>query len=76
LLISLDYDQARMQGPPFAVTAAEVRALFEADFHVDALAEVDVLAENPRFAQRGLDRLGEHVYRLSLRGPRGRDVSP
>lgn len=67
LLVSLDYDQARMQGPPFAVTEAEVHGLFGAGFHIDKLADFDALAENPRFAERGLDRLREHVYRLSLR---------
>jgi thiopurine S-methyltransferase len=67
LLISLDYDQASMQGPPFAVTEAEVRGLFDQDFAVDALADFDALAENPRFAQRGLDRFREHIYRLRLR---------
>jgi thiopurine S-methyltransferase len=76
LLISLDYDQSRMQGPPFAVTEAEVRALFGSDFAIDTLADFDALAENPRFAQRGLDRLREHVYRLQLYSqspPRGGD---
>jgi thiopurine S-methyltransferase len=70
LLISLDYDQARMQGPPFAVTEAEVRRLFDTDFAIDPLADFDALAENPRFGQRGLDRLREHVYELRLRPQR------
>lgn len=69
LLISLDYDQARMQGPPFAVSEAEVRRLFGGAFHIEALAAFDALAENPRFRERGLDRLVEHVYQLSLRPP-------
>jgi thiopurine S-methyltransferase len=67
LLITLEYDQSRMSGPPFAVTEAEVRALFEQDFVIESIATFDALAENPRFGQRGLDRLVEHVYRLELR---------
>jgi thiopurine S-methyltransferase len=67
LLISLDYDQERMQGPPFAVSEAEVRESFGGEFVIDAPADFDALAENPRFAQRGLERLREQVYRLRLR---------
>lgn len=71
LLISLDYDQSQMHGPPFAVSDAEVRALFADGFAIEPLASIDALAENPRFRERGLDRLTEHVYRLALRGTAG-----
>lgn len=67
LLITLDYPQAQMQGPPFAVTQTEVQDLFADAFDIRTVAVFDALAENPRFAERGLDRLVEHVYRLSLR---------
>ena len=67
LLVSLDYDQSQMQGPPFAVGDAEVRALFAEAFAIEPLASFDALAENPRFRERGLDQLTEHVYRLELR---------
>jgi thiopurine S-methyltransferase len=66
LLITLDYDQQRMSGPPFSVTGDEVRSLFEADFSVQRIASFDALAENPRFATRGLNALREEVYRLKL----------
>ena len=64
LLITLHYDQGRMQGPPFSVGDAEVRSLFERSFAVESLAELDALAESPRFRRRGLDWLTERVYRL------------
>lgn len=67
LLITLDYDQSRMQGPPFAVSADEVQALFAPAFDIESVADVDILEESPRFAERGLDRLREHVYRLRRR---------
>jgi len=68
LLITLDHDPSRMQGPPFAVSETEVRALFGADFRIEAVADFDALAESPGFRARGLDWLREHVYRLELRG--------
>ncbi len=67
LLITLDYDQTQMNGPPFAVAKGEVRGLFGDAFDIDAIATVDVLAEQPRFRERGLDRLTEQVYRLRRR---------
>jgi thiopurine S-methyltransferase len=66
LLISLEYDQGRMSGPPFAVSEAEVRSLFEPGFSVERIASFDVLSEHPKFVARGLDALREQVYRLRL----------
>lgn len=64
LLVTMDYPQEEMNGPPFAVTEAEVRALYGTDFAVKLLESVDVLAENPRFRERGLTRLHEVIYLL------------
>jgi thiopurine S-methyltransferase len=64
LLITLEYDQDEMSGPPFSVEAAEVHALLGGRFDIRRLARVDVLAENQRFRERGLTRLVEQVYAL------------
>lgn len=67
LLITLDYPQTEMGGPPFAVSAAEVEALYAADFAIQPFAGTDILAENPRFRARGLTRLSEQAYHLVRR---------
>jgi thiopurine S-methyltransferase len=67
LLITLDYDQSAMDGPPFSVGPGEVAALFGDHFDIDPIGEHDVLGDSPKFAARGVDRLGEHVYRLQRR---------
>jgi len=67
LLITLDYDQAQMSGPPFAVADAEVQRLFGNDWAVQALEEQDVLNESGKFLQAGVTRLQERVYRLAGR---------
>lgn len=67
LLVSMDYAQQEMGGPPFAVSEAEVSSLYGAHYAVERLYTLDVLAENPRFRERGLTRLDEVVYRLSPR---------
>ena len=68
LLVTLDYDQEQMAGPPFAVISAEVIDLFGERFEIEPNACVDVLAENRRFRERGLTRLMERVYTLRPRG--------
>jgi thiopurine S-methyltransferase len=66
LLITVDYPQPEMAGPPFAVGDAEVRSLF-ADKDIRLLGEVDVTdsAVNAKFRERGLSRLVERVYRVA-----------
>jgi len=45
LLISLDYEQEQMSGPPFAVSDAEIRASLGAHWHVELLERSDVLKD-------------------------------
>jgi thiopurine S-methyltransferase len=64
LLVTMDYVQQEMSGPPFAVSEAEVCGLYGVHYAIERLYTLDVLAENPRFRERGLTRLDEVVYRL------------
>ncbi|MFO1435642.1 MAG: thiopurine S-methyltransferase [Gammaproteobacteria bacterium] len=64
LLISFDYDQGQMDGPPFSVSDVEVRELFGGSHGIELLQQADVLDQEPRFRQRGLTRLTESAYRL------------
>lgn len=64
LLVALDYPDQQMQGPPFAVSDAEVRRLFGDWFVIDNRLVRDTLDDNPRFKERGLSRLEERVYTL------------
>lgn len=65
LLITLDYPQEAMEGPPFAVSDEEVRTLYQDRYVVEELSQCDVLDENPKFRERGLEYLYERVYRLT-----------
>ncbi len=67
LLVTFDYPQSEMPGPPFALTAAEVDFLYREYADIRLLAQIDVLAQNPRFQKRGLTRLQESIYLLTLR---------
>jgi thiopurine S-methyltransferase len=65
LLITLEYPQAEMKGPPFSVDSEEVRRLFSGHHSIDELARGDVLANEPRLRARGLSSLTEVCYRLA-----------
>lgn len=62
LLVSLDYDEGAMEGPPFRVPDPEVEALFAGLGTLEKVEERDALAESPRFRERGLSRLTESVF--------------
>ena len=64
LLVTMEYAQAQMAGPPFAVLEEEVRALYAPSFKIELLTRNNVLSENSRFRGRGITRLHEAVYRL------------
>ncbi len=65
LLITLEYDQHEMKGPPFSVQEAEVHAFYAHHYHLERLLVLDALADEPGFRQRGLTWLDEKVYVLT-----------
>lgn len=68
LLVSFEYPEDEMEGPPFPVTETEVRQYFADGFAVEVFSRTAVLDEHPRFEARGLTALDEVVYRLTRRG--------
>jgi len=64
LLVTLEYDQSKMSGPPFSVSKAEVEPLFKANYQVSQLSAQDVLVNNANFRDKGLEYLNECIYKL------------
>jgi thiopurine S-methyltransferase len=64
LLVTLEYNQAEMQGPPFAVLEDEVRQYYSEAFSISLLESNDIIDERPRWRDAGLSALGESVFRL------------
>lgn len=62
LLISIDYDESKMQGPPFSVIEQEVRQLYNSDFNVEMVAGSSGPDVVGHLAKRGLDSLNEKIY--------------
>lgn len=64
LLITLDYDQSEMKGPPFAVSTNEVMRHYGQAFQIDTLLQTEIVDESPRWRAKGLSSLVESVYKL------------
>lgn len=61
LLVTLDYDQQELSGPPFSVAEDEVRQLFSG-FSVQRLLRDEADARQPQRAKKGLSRFAEEVW--------------
>ncbi|WP_028773681.1 thiopurine S-methyltransferase [Shewanella waksmanii] len=68
LLVTLDYPQEALKGPPFAVSDDWVNRHLSADFSIELLHSEDVLDDNQRFVSKGVPWLTESVYRLVRKG--------
>lgn len=65
LLVSFDYDQSQMSGPPFAVSNDEVRRLYTDNFEIERLETVDALNDTMR--GQGLSSFDASVFKMTRR---------
>ena len=61
LLVTLDYDQSEMAGPPFSVPKLEIDQLF-AGYKITLLNQDIADDKHPKIAKKGLSRFSEEVY--------------
>jgi thiopurine S-methyltransferase len=64
LVISFEYDQSQMEGPPFAVPAVSMERLYGGRYRLEELSRKDVINNIPAFQERGLARFEEVAWRL------------
>ena len=64
LLVTMEYPQSQMTGPPFSVTVDDVARLYAGNHSIQELSREDTLAREPRLRARGLTQLHEVCYRL------------
>ena len=67
LLITLDYPQEQMHGPPFAVSDTDVERYFGSSHMIELLTSADALDDSPRFRERGVTRMTENAFALTPR---------
>ena len=68
LLITLEYDQTKMSGPPHSVPPTEVEDLFGGSFEVETLWSSGWIDAPQRFRDRGLEERCDSVLRLERGG--------
>ena len=62
LLIATTYPQEEMDGPPFSVDEAEIRALYHPHWQVEPIYTYHFPADHPRVNNRGITSMEESVY--------------
>ncbi len=67
LLLTFEYPQAEMQGPPFSVPEAEVQRLCTPLAELELLERRDILDAQPEFMARGLSSMVNCTWRLQRR---------
>jgi thiopurine S-methyltransferase len=65
LLVTLEYPQAEMKGPPFSVDSEEVHRLYSHHHSIHELARRDILGNEPRMRARRVSSLTEACYRIT-----------
>ena len=64
LLITLEYPEHEIKGPPFSLPEGGVRELYEKDYWIGRLSRDDVLSSDARMRARGVTRLHQVCYLL------------
>jgi thiopurine S-methyltransferase len=70
LLVTFDYPQEKMPGPPHAVPLEEVRSLYGDAFTLEVLHDTGRSEPPPPFRARGLDWIAEQTIALRRGGDR------
>lgn len=65
LMITLEYPQHEMDGPPFSVDADNIHMLLGDKWQTQLLERRDILASQPGFQHEGVTELHTGVYRLT-----------
>jgi thiopurine S-methyltransferase len=65
LLITIEYPQHEMTGPPHSVPFKEIHQHFNERFDITTLESKNILEESQRFKNKGVSKMTEHVYLLN-----------
>lgn len=71
LLLTWDYPQAQIDGPPFAVSEAEVARLYGSCFTYQQLQCVEAIDHEPKFQHAGVETIKKATYCLHMREKNG-----
>lgn len=63
-LVTLNYDQNEMAGPPFSVAEQEVVSLYQDNYQIALQESREIIDQEPKFKQRGVSSFKQDVYFL------------
>jgi len=64
-LVTMEYPQEDMDGPPFSVSDEELRQHYESQFTVRHVENRDIIDRESYFKEKGLNSLVENVYLIT-----------
>ena len=65
LLISVEYPEAQMTGPPFPLDRKTIDELYATHHSIELLGSHEIIDLEPRLRARGLSELREVAYKLT-----------
>mgnify|MGYP000108317721 CR=1 FL=1 len=65
LIMTLDYNQAQMSGPPFSVAGSELEQIYSEHYSIKTLVRENIIDKEPRFKQKGLTEFNQSLYLLN-----------
>jgi len=65
LLVTLEYDQQVMMGPPYSVPVKEIESLYSPHYQAEVLTHSEQIDERPRWREIGLQSLLETALKLT-----------
>lgn len=65
LLVTLEYDQHLMSGPPFSISSHELNRLYSDAFNISEIYRHDIIQSDNHFRNKGLDALYESCFCLT-----------
>ena len=66
LLLTVEYDQSRRDGPPFSVPGQEIENNFSGKFQIETLSHNEIIDIKPKYKEWGLDSLMERASLLRV----------
>ena len=67
LLLTIEYESANFEGPPFSVKEKEVISSLQSIFNINLLGHEKVKPLSPRFLKSGLKEISQKAYRIEKR---------
>lgn len=65
IVMTLEYDQSVMSGPPFSVTRDEINSHYSHAYNIKEVIRKNIIEQEPRFKQKGLSAFYQALYELN-----------